>query len=312
MFGAAKCGAGLRGAVIQSGISILLTISAVVFMGSASAQGLRSADLATVQSGQFETGEQLALSRESGTISFAGHEVKLSSFAGIIGFASDVAYIVTLEGSAAAGPDVAERGEMLLFPPMGMRPLVERFDAARLRDGWGADERAAMPGIYASLDQLADKQEKWIFFGRLGATNFNVAASGEAKGELARRTIVGDDALRDLRFADFPDRQTFEAAVVQSFVDALAGGDVKSVAALMDPEPYGNTDLRGGGGDARLMMAEALLAERDWSRVLSGAADPAYERGSTWAVNSGNNTAFITLRPLGDLSYVESVYVGGK
>src|SRR5690606_30165940 len=154
------------------------------------AQGLRYANGSADQFDTLASGDQLVLEDRSEMIQFAGHEINLSGFSGIIGYASDIAYELVISGSASIGDKSAEPGSLTKVRPYGGDSSIERFDAVRLRDFWDENNKISMPQVYASLDKLDNGQAKAIFLGRFGRTNFNVAASGRASQELAKRTVV--------------------------------------------------------------------------------------------------------------------------
>lgn len=292
--------------------ALLAMIASLGLASPATAQGLKLAnDADATEIADLTTGEQLVLERADRTVDFAGSPVTLRQFSGILGYASEVAYVVVIDGVAEAGGTRATRGKMLLIPPYGAEVMRQRFDAGRLGDVWNVDMRTRAPATYASLERLSSAQARGVALGRFGKTNFNVAASGVAADELARRTVVGGKAIRDIRFSGERNPEAIERTIVGSLVAALIAGDAHAVASLMDPVPYGNTDLRAGADDARLLMAASLVASRDWRAVLGtgearrGAAD------NVWVVAGPAGTATVTLRPMGDFSYVRNVTVGG-
>src|SRR5690606_36057100 len=147
------------------------------------------------------------------------------------------------EGSAAAARDIAGAGQMLILRPYGAAVSVEQFDAIRLSKQWSDRTKAAAPQAYASLERIRDGQELGVWFGRLGQTSFNVAASGSARHEQQTRALMGDPTVRDIRFSGASEPEHVERLVVASFVDALKAGNTGAVAALMDPTPFGGRTL---------------------------------------------------------------------
>lgn len=276
-----------------------------------SAQGLRVSNGSPEQIEALSSGQQLVLTDHSGAIQFAGRQIELSNFSGIVGYASDIAYVVAISGSAEADGNKAVRGRMLMIPPFGGELGVERFDAARLRDAWNEDIKVSAPLAYASLEDLAGGQATGVFLGRLGRTNFNVAASGLAKTELAKRTIVGGNAITDIRFDSSANSATFEKRIVSKFADALARSDAKTVAQFIDPLPFGNNDLRGGAGEARLLMAQNLIAERNWKSNVSGRQPVRDQQNSSlWVIQGPVSRTLITLRRTTDFAFVSNVKTG--
>lgn len=145
-----------------------------------------------------------------------------------------------------------------------------------------------------------------MWFGRLGQTSFNVAASGSARYEEQTRTLMGDPAIRDIRFSGISDPQEVERLVVTSFLDALKSGNAKAVAALMDPTPFGGRALSGGADDARVIAASALIKSRNWSQVI-GASTPQLTDGA-WRAGE----AALQLRTIDDFVFISRISGGTK
>lgn len=294
-----------KGGLCLAIVSALLCLSQSA--APSHAQGLKLSDGSPSQFSSLATGEQLVLENYGGPIEFAGKEVTLSDFSGIIGYASDLGYIVVIDGIAKTEGRDAARGRIMMFPPFGEQVSVASFDAGRLLDVWNEEILNDAAGTYASLNKLAKHQSRGIFFGRLGRTSFNVAASGLASHELANRTIVGDKIVRDIRFQQQSDDQSIPSKVVDLFVRALVEHDAHSLAQLMDPLPFGNSDLRSGASEARLAMAEALLEERNWKAELG--SNPSFlDLGNNrWRLSGQSRRTIIALRPTKDFIFIKSI-----
>ena len=178
------------------------------------------------------------------------------------------------------------------------------FRARRLC--FGISAALAAPDAYASLERIKGGQELGVWFGRLGQTSFNVAASGSARYEQQTRTLMGDPAVRDIRFSGASDPQEVERLVVASFLNALKAGDANAAAALMDPTPFGGRALAGGADDARVMAASALIKSRNWTQV-AGASAPQLSDG-VWRAGA----ASLQLRTIDDFVFVSRMSGGTK
>jgi len=275
----------------------LITLAPDAFAES----GILLANAGPADSASLATGEQLLLSSRSVNMDFAGRELKLAGFTGIVGYANELAYIVVLEGAASDGSAKAEAGNILIIRPYGAPTAVEQFDAIRLSKQWSEAARRASPSAYASLERVKGGQELGVWFGRFGQTSYNVAASGSARYEHQTRTLMGDPAVRDIRFSGASDPHEVERLVAVSFLDALKAGDANTAAALMDPTPFGGRALAGGAEDARLMAANAVIESRDWSQV-AGDNPPQLSDG-VW--RAGN--AALQLRTIDDFVFVSRV-----
>ncbi|MEM8937169.1 MAG: hypothetical protein AAGC77_12245 [Pseudomonadota bacterium] len=257
--------------------------------------------------GNLQTGERLALENETGDIRFAGRTIALSEFSGLMGYSADLAYVLTFSGRAELAGESAKSGRMLLIQPFEEKPLVERFDARRLHAGVAMHGNEMSETLAEALNALAKKQGRGIFFGRLGRTEFNVAAAESKETEQNRRRLLGDQAIRDIRFSSNLSGSDVVPTVVSSFVAALAAGDMATAAQFIDPTPFGFGDLSQDGFDARLLTAEALLNQRDWS----GLSSPRIQQisGTKWIVSGAQTQALVTTRLTTDFAFVQSISV---
>lgn len=257
-------------------------------------------------SAKLATGEQLLLSERTGGMAFAGHQLQLDGFTGVVGYANELAYIVVLEGEAAANAATARAGEILILRPYGAPASVEQFDAIRLSEQWSDAAKQTSPAAFASLEQIKGRQELGLWFGRLGQTSYNVAASGSAEHETSTRTLMGNETVRAIRFAGASEPMAVEQMVASRFLDALRSGNAEAAAALLDPTPFGGRALAGGADVARLAAASALLASRDWTRV-TGTAQPQFTDGA-WRAGE----ASLQLRAIDDFVFVSRISGGTK
>lgn len=255
---------------------------------------------------RLETGDQIVLRDQTGEFSFAGQPLDLRGFSGVLGYSSEVGYVATIAGEARVDGATAARGRMLLIPPYGGEPVVERYDAARLRDAWMAHGTIDAPEVLEGLDSLARRQSAAIFFGRLARTSFNAAASGAADAEPGRRAVLGGPAVRGIRFSETTDPAALEHRIVAGFLAALARGDAAEVAQFLDPVSYGAGGLGKQAERARLLMAQSLIAERDWR----GAAEDAPVKldGTDWGIAMpGGANARVSLRVMPEFAYVRAI-----
>ncbi len=297
---------------------LLLSMIAVGFAGAVPVPAIAQDRLATGIGGtsvadgasraleDLATGEQVLIGPADATARFAGRDVRLDGALAVFGYASDVAYIVVLDGEAMMGGQIARPGRMLLIPPFGGAIAVERFDAARLRDALPPERSGpAFQMARARLDYLAGRQAPAIALGRLQRTSFNVAASGSASQEARRRAIVGSSAIRAIRFSDDNSMPGVVRDIVTGTATALVTGDAERLAQFIDPLPFGPD-----GTSARTAFAEALIAREDWSRRLSGAVIVPGAGDALWRLSGpGGNTTF-RLRLGGEFPFIESIDTG--
>ena len=291
----------VRGASLRLGSICLAAMAFCIAAPSLAEPGLLVADARPADSENLAAGDQLLLENRSGPLGFAGRQLELDGFTGIVGYASEVAYVVVLDGAVRDGDRRVGPGRMLMIPPYGAEPAVQRFDAGRLAASWGAPIRAARPQVAERMASIARSQQRGIFLGRLGTTRFNVATSGQPGRELARRALLGSETIRSIRFAGVGDTDAVERRVLDAFRNALLAGDAESVAALMDPMPFGGRALAGGAAEARLLAARTLIGSRDWRSEL-GTSEPVLNEGR-WRIGG----AAVTLRLVDDFAFVRNI-----
>ena len=298
-YSAKRAGLGPFLAALTASIS-LLPVAAQAEVRSAGGEPLEA------QLAALPTGDQLLLEGHDGTLDFAGRSLTLNQFTGIASYTSQIAYVLVIEGEAEIDGVRAGRGRMLLVPAFGGEVVAERFDAARLHS---ALEQHDIVPMLASLADLAREQARGVFVGRLGRTGFNVSTFGSAEQELIRRARTGGQTVRETRFAGAASGEDFERRVVTRFLAALAGGEAQAVAELLDPAPYGLVHGTPEASNARLAMARALLARRDWRAFAD--AQPTSAGNASWLADVGEQRATIELIPTRDFTFVRSIETEG-
>ncbi len=288
------------------GLFALAALGNLGTSGALAEPGILLSSARPADSTALATGEQLLLTSRTSDISFAGRTITLSGFTGIVGYANELAYVVVLDGSASAGEAEATGGHLLILRPYGAEASVEQFDAARLLAKWSEAAKAAAPEAYASLERIKGGQDLGVWFGRLGQTSFNVAASGSAREEQATRTLMGNETVREIRFSGASDPKAVEQMVATRFVEALRNSDAKTAAALLDPQAFGGRTLGGGGGEARLMAARALIASGNWTQATTSEAPQLVD--GAWR----SGAATLQLRTVDDFVFVSRVSGGTK
>lgn len=286
---------------MKHGLITLITCTAVAISLPVVAQ-IDDTQLLSLQSG-----EQLALSQVTASKRFAGHSVELSNFSGVFGMSSDTAYIMTACGEARLGDLMAKPGRVLILTPYGGTPVKQTYDAARFLAGWTPKNDDHSVNVMAGLEKVRKKQKRAMFWGLYQSTSFNVAAPGSSNTEMARRSIVGSKVIQNIRFSNEADPENIEYQIVSAFRDALVRGDVQAVASLMDPTPYGGSDLRGGADGARLLMAKRLIKSKNWSRLLQSGSIKHAPNSNFWTVSKGQIRINIQMRPIGDFTYISSI-----
>lgn len=293
-----------RAVGVPSIIPFWISAFSLVLTGLPHAAAAQSADMSMAD---LSAGDQVSQSGVSGIKVFAGNTIELTDFAGVFGMSSDTAYVVIASGHATIGEMKAKPGEVLILTPYGGKPAKQTFDVSRFLHDWSGENSAQHPEVLAAFEKVQKKQARAIFLGLFQQTDFNVAAPGSASTELARRTVVGSPVVQSIRFSNVDDPAEVERLIVSAFRDALIAGDVSAVASLMDPTPFGGSDLRGGADGARLLAARQLIGSTDWQSLLSSSQFVRKPDSNLWALTNGQNQFSIQLRPVGDFTYISSI-----
>nr|GGH97341.1 hypothetical protein GCM10011355_18350 [Aquisalinus luteolus] len=258
----------------------------------------------------LETGDQAVIENGNGLVSFAGYDVDLDNVSGAMGYSSAAAYVIVASGAASAAGETARAGEILILMPRGEGAAAQFYDAGRYAGSWDEASISAHPAVYEQLDAVAGRQKWKIFFGRLGTTSFNIAAPGSAHAETARRSIVGDATVRDIRFSGVSDGVEIERSVVRTFTDALSSGDVRTVAELLDPTPYGGANMSGQAAAARQMVAERMVDQEQWSSLVAGREFTRTADAGVWQAATPAGEIVIRLTYANDFIFVSNIKRG--
>ena len=252
---------------------------------AASASGQAISDENSTGFSKVGVGERQIIRNAEGSQQYAGATLELENFTGLIGRSSDISFIAVIDGEVRGTRKKAGSGHVLIFTPYGGKVVREGFDAAALMASLSEDELDGV--VQDALEKLVRKQKRGMFWGLYRPTAFNLTAPGSANAELARRTVVGAQVIQDIRYSNPATPEDAERAIISAFQDALISGDVVAVAALLDPTPYGGTDLRGGAVQAREVVARRLIQSRNWPVELNAAEPKIDPSGAFWRLESG-------------------------
>lgn len=298
-----------RGLTAIGVLTVLSGLPLSAFAGQTSAAAKTNTG-ETISLKSTRTGDQTFIQNLDGAHDFAGNEVAFSGFSGAFGMASDMAYILVAKGTASIGSQKAKPGEVLILPPYGRRGSKQRYDAKRFIQAWSEEAIDANRDVYARFQRVAKKQRMAMFFGRYESTSFNVAAPGSSSQELARRSVVGADVVTEIRFSGAREPSDIERTVVDKFTSALVAEDAQTVASLMDPTPFGGADLRGGADGARLLTAHQLISSQNWSQRFGDVAPTRVSENGNWQFVNGKTRTLLSLRPVGDFVFIQSINTG--
>ncbi|PIE24028.1 MAG: hypothetical protein CSA60_03885 [Neptuniibacter caesariensis] len=253
-------------------------------------------------------GQPILVENLSGLRQFAGKDINFNDFSGLLGYSTEVGYVMVISGIVATDALDAQAGEILLIPAYGTQPSVERYDAQYFADSKYAEKVSGLKRLSQALDEVVAKQRSGIFWGRLRRTAFNVTAPGSADHELARRSVVGSDIVHDIRFSGISDADQIEEVTVEKFRQAMVAGDEKVVAALLSPAVFGETDIRGGASKAREMLAEHIINKENWKTVLANGRFQRTQVPNVWSMKTSHGRVFLKTEPVNDFTYVNDIY----
>jgi len=168
---------------------------------------------------------------------------------------SELISVAVLEGRLSARNQSAGAGGVLVITIDSGETAALRFDAARLA--------ATLPPAWATaaspaLDSIAARQRRQLFWGRLEPVGANAAAPVVQNTEALRVTYLAEAAVVELRRAAAGNVDTLAQLTAERFAAALGNGDIATVAALIDPQPF----LATGQGPAIWQAARTAFATR--------------------------------------------------
>jgi hypothetical protein len=287
----------------------LLALAALT--GPAAAQPL--APLVSLTDGrQIESAEQIGVAEKgafenaNGPIRVAGNYVQLAQFSGVLGYSSDVAYLIVASGSARVGQKLARPGQVILLGAYGAAPVISRFDARHYAATLPETARQWAPRVMQGLTAIGTAQRTALFFGLYRHDGARVPTRGEA----GRRQVLGAPSVQAARFGGRATSEHVEYDVVTMFVRALFDRDAATLAPLIDPLPFGGAGLDSMGNAARLAYARTIIAATDWPVQLDGVVPLRMSKPGVWVLQAAAGPTFLTLRATRDFVFVQSVQAG--
>lgn len=256
--------------------------------------------------GQVTVGDKGALDNATGLIGFAGHTVTLAAFSGVLGFSSDVGYLIVASGTAQVGGKTARSGQVILFGAFGAKPVISRFDARHYAATLSSAARQWAPAVAQALDRVAASQKTAMFLGLYQRDGARLPTQGDA----ARRNLLGAPAVQATRFSGEADQAQVEYEVLTMLVRALVDRDAATLAPLIDPLPFGGAGLDSMGQEARLAYAQMIVTAADWPVRLDGVAPIRMTKPGVWVLQSATGPTFVSLRGTRDFVFVQSVQPG--
>ena len=256
--------------------------------------------------GQVTVGDKGALDNATGLIGFAGHNVKFDAFTGVLGFSSDVGYLIVASGTAEVGGKTARSGQVILFGAFGAKPVFSRFDARHYAASLSSAARQWAPAVAKALDNVAASQKTAMFLGLYQRDGARLPTQGDA----ARRNLLGAPAVQATRFSGEADPAQVEYDVLTMLVRALVDRDAATLAPLIDPLPFGGAGLDSMGHEARLAYAQMIVKAADWPIRLDGVVPIRMTRPGIWVLQSATGPTIVTLRGTRDFVFVKSVQPG--
>lgn len=239
---------------------------------------------------------------ESATLYGTNYNATAPSIA-IVALSSELVTVAVIDGAIADGKQVAMAGQALVSPIDGTGSRRFGFDARRLAatlpPAWAGD--AAAP-----LDRIAARQKRARFWGLLEPVNLNASAPGAVPIEAVRQSYLANAVIAGLRRGAKGNPQALARLTATTFADAVARRDTDTVAALLDPKPF--TDSNATAADwqaARTLFATRLT--RDAALVAALGTSPAAVASDQTAFDVGGYR--IKVVPRDRAMFVQSVEV---
>lgn len=253
--------AGIRATAIMAAVAI---VTAGVASGAgATADG---ASIATAAPGRHLI--RLAAGEERNVFG-ASYRAAVPTVA-IVSLSSEFVTVAVVAGELARGDVAARGGQALVTPLDGVRTRRYGFDAARLAASlppdWTAD-------VQAPLQALTAGQRRARFWGLIEPAGVNASAPVGGAVETVRQSYLANATIIALRREARGNGQALAGLTVQRFAAALAARDGATVADLLDPKPF--TDTESGAASwhvARRAFAEKLIGD---AALVAGMADMA-------------------------------------
>ena len=153
----------------------------------------------------------------------------------IVVLSSELQTAAVVSGTLEIDNSRARAGSALLTPIDGGKTRVFGFDAARLAatlpPAWS--QAAAEP-----LHLLAAGQRRRKFWGLIEPVGVNAVAPAAPQAEAIRSTYLGNATILALRREARGDRGKLAGLTARRFAEAVAAGDARAIADLIDPKPF--------------------------------------------------------------------------
>jgi hypothetical protein len=173
---------------------------------------------------------------------------------------SEFVTLAVISGELTWDESRAIAGQAIVIPITNANRIeVLEFDAARLLatidNNWLAQVRP-------NLEQISHRQKRKIFWGLLEQTGVNTSAPVPSQIERVRQSYLSQPAVVELRRRSFGNRSLLQSLTVSKFKDAMIANDGETIAALLDPLPFSDTnDNSQVWQNARRSFAENLLKD---------------------------------------------------
>ena len=141
----------------------------------------------------------------------------------------------TLTQGVVSRRNQAKTGEAFIIPVSGQAFQKFNYDAARLMATINQEWLAQIVPI---LEPIAKSQRKLKFWGLLEPTSVNTAAPLPPYIERVRASYLSVPTIMELRNKSRGNPNVLQMLSAQKFKEAIAKGDIETIAALIDPLPF--------------------------------------------------------------------------
>lgn len=198
--------------------------------------------MASAQTGSTSPLRTAFMEAKAGTtIDLYGHKyVATENTIALTIVSSEYFGVAVLSGRVEADKARAGPGDILVTPIEQVRTRRYIFDAAALARSL---DTAQLARVDKALDTIASLQKRQRFFGRLEQVGVNLRAPGTGLIESFRSVYMAEPAIVDIRRRAKGDAEQRRWLTAETFATALAAGDTKTVAALLDPKPFTDVSI---------------------------------------------------------------------
>jgi hypothetical protein len=208
-----------------------------------------------------------------------------------------------LVGEIQVQEETAEAGEAMAWP-LGEEDIqIVVFDA---KSFLASSPLELSPDTQASLEAVAQNQERLKFWGLLEHVNLNLTSSfNPGSGASARQQYLGNRVVLQL-IRQYPEVERLRRGVAEVFVDALRTRDLQTVEWLISPLLFVNDIDQLGSSDWFVVRQDFafLIMVDHWETPFAEAQFESTNDVSSWVVTTPSHQYRLWLEPFDGMIFV--------